>query len=234
MVDSKSFSRDLFCETKVDACHTCSRKFRSGDRHRYIEVNVTVTVCAACHQRHVRSLCANSDSKDNSVMDMDMVKDRVVFDVTTQTDFDFVGQEAIFPVTATPSSIMESGSVSTESGVDTIRLPFFRISKSSNRCPICSKYFIESNHSCRKICDSVRSSSLINHHIFIPENSRCCSTHLDVTDFKLSAFDLIKKNYDKTCLIKINELMQVLENLKAELNKHVSYWKSTICFFKEI
>jgi len=221
MADSTSFSRHLFWETNVDACHTCSKKFRSGDRHRHIELNVTV--CAACHQRHVRSMCANSDLKDNSIMDVDMVNDHEVLDVATQTDFDFVGQEATFPVTVARSSIMKSGSVSTELGVDTIRLPFFRISKSSNRCPVCSKYFIDSNHSCTKICDSIRATALINHHIFIPENSRCCSTHLDVTDFKLSAFDLIKKNYDKTCLIKINELMQVLENLKAELNKHVSY-----------
>ena len=151
--------------------------------------------------------------------------DHVVCDVATQTDFDLFDPETAAPATATPSSIIKKGLLVTNFETDSIRLPFFRISNSYNRCPICKKYFIDCHYSATNICDSIRATALINHHIFIPENSRCCSTHLDADNFKLSALDSIRKCYENTCSIKINELMQVLENMKTDLKTQVSYRK---------
>ena len=79
------------------------------------------------------------------------------------------------------------------------------------------KYFINSHYSATGICDSICATTLINHHIFISENSRCCSIQLDADNFKLSALDSIRKCCENTCLIKINELMQILETVKTEL-----------------
>ena len=123
-----------------------------------------------------------------------MTNDHLVLDVATQTDFDFVDGETIIPAMVTTSSNIKNGSVSTELDVRTVHLPFFRIPKSCNGCSICAKYFINSDYSSTKIRDSIRATTLINHHIFYPENSRCCSHHLDVTDFKSPAIDLIKKS----------------------------------------
>ena len=82
---------------------------------------------------------------------------------------------------------------------------------------------MDSSYTSKKICDFVRATAFINHHIFIPENSHCCSNHIGATDLKSSALDSIRKCYEKSCLIKINELMEMLEKLKAEFKKHVSY-----------
>ena len=85
------------------------------------------------------------------------------------------------------------------------------------------KYFVDSSYAFKKICDSIRVAAFINHHIFIPKNSHCCSNHIVDTDLKSSALDSIRKCYEKSCLIKINELMEMFEKLKMEFKKHVSY-----------
>ncbi|CAF4095453.1 unnamed protein product [Rotaria sordida] len=228
MATSASFSCRLFWETNShnsDACYTCSKKFRSGERKRHLELDVTV--CAACHRSHAHFLSSTSDLEDGSVMHVDIHNDHVVSDVATQTDFDFFGQGTSSLATTTPPSIIEQESVATAFDIDTIRLPFFRISKSSARCFVCPKYFVDSSYASTKICDSIRATAFINHHIFIPENSHCCSNHIDATDLKSSAYDSIRKCYDKTCLIKINDLMEMLEKLKVELKKHISIQEET-------
>ena len=230
MDENKFFCRRSFWENNGGECFTCSKKFRSGDRRRVLELNVIV--CAACHQSHIRFQSASADLSETSIMDIDMINDHLVLDVATQTDFDFVHGEAIIPAMVTTSSNIKNSSISTELDARTVHLPFFRIPKSCNRCSICGKYFINSDYSSTKIRDSIRATTLINHHVFVPENSRCCSRHLDVTDFRPPAIDSIKKKYDPTCLIKINELVQLLECLKAELKKYVSYRKSKIFSLK--
>ena len=224
MASDTSFSRRLFWEANPRhsvTCYTCSKKFRSGERSRHLEIDVSV--CAACHRSHAHFLSSRSDLEDDSVMDFDIYNNRVVTDVAVQTDFDFFDQETSILATTTPSHTINQESVATDFDSDTIRLPFLRVSKSSTRCFICPKYFVDSSFASKKICDSIRAIAFINHHIFIPENSHCCSNHISATDLKSSALDLIRKYYEKSCLIKINELMEMLEKLKVEFKKHVSY-----------
>ena len=226
MTASTSFSRLSLWETKSNYSnerYTCLKTFRSGDRRRHLKLDVTV--CAACHRSHVHFLSVTSGLEDGSIMDVDMHGDHVVCDVATQTEFDLFGPETAIPATAMPSSMIKKEPLATNFETDSIRLPFFRISNSHNRCPICKKYFIDCHYSATNICDSIRATSLINHRIFIPENSRCCSTHLDADGFNLSALHSIKKYYENTCSIKINELMQIFENVKTDLKTRVSYRK---------
>ena len=75
---------------------------------------------------------------------------------------------------------------------------------------------MDSSYASKKICDPIRAAAFINHHIFILENSHCCSSHIGATDLKSSALDSIRKCYEKSCLIKINKLMEMLEKLKVE------------------
>ena len=189
MASSTSFSHPSLGETKSNysnECYTRLKRFRSGDRHRHLKLDITV--CTACHRSHVHFLSVTAGLEDGSIMDMGIHGDHVVCSIATQMDFDLFGSETVAADTATPPSIIKKESLVTNFETDSIHLPFFRISNSHNRCPICKKYFIDCHYSATNtfICDSILATALINHHIFIPENSRCCSTHLDVDNFKLS------------------------------------------------
>ena len=224
MASDTSFSRRLFWEANSRhsaTCYTCSKKFRFGERRRHLEIDVST--CAACHRSHAHFLSSRSDLEDESVMNVDIYNNRVVSDVAVQTDFDFFDQETSILATTTPSHTIYQESVATDFDSDTIRLPFLRVLKSSTRCFIFPKYFVDSSYASKKTCYSIRATVFINHHIFIPENSHCCSNHIGATDLTSSALDSIRKCYEKACLIKINELMEMLEKLKVEFKKHVSY-----------
>lgn len=220
MSGSLSLSRRTIWENDGIECFTCSRKFRCGDRRR--NLNLKITVCAACHRSHAHFQSTTCNTDDESAMEVDISNDQTMSDAATQTDFDSLGQEAIVPSTTTSTTVSENVIVSTEVHSDTIYLPFFRTSKSHSQCSICKIYFTDCNSSAKIICDSIRARALVDHHIFIPEKSRCCSIHLNLIDLKESAYDLVKHSYDKNCMIKTHELIQSLEILKTELNKNVS------------
>ena len=73
MASDTSFSRRLFWEANSRhsaTCYTCSKKFRSDERHRHLEIDVSV--CAACHRSHAHFLSSRSYLEDDSVTDVDI------------------------------------------------------------------------------------------------------------------------------------------------------------------
>ena len=73
MASNTSFSRRLFWEANSrhsDTCYTCSKRFRSDERRRHLEIDVSV--CAACHRTHAHFLSSRFDLEDDSVMDIDI------------------------------------------------------------------------------------------------------------------------------------------------------------------
>ena len=204
MARRTSFSRLSLWEAKSsysNKCYTFLKKFRTGNQRRHLKLDVTVR--AAYHRSHAHFLPSTAGLKDGSIMDVDVHGDHAVCDVVTQTDFGLFGSETVAPNTATLSFIIQKGPLVTNFEMHSIRLPFFGYQH--NRCPMCKEYLIDCHYSAANICDSIRSTAIINHHISIPENSHCCSTHLDADNFKLSALDSIRKCYENTCLIKIND-----------------------------
>ena len=140
MSSNTSFSRRLFWEADSrhsTTCYKCSKKFRSGERRRHLEIDVSL--CIACHRSHAHFLSSRPDLEDDSVVDVNIYNNRIVSDVAVQTDFDFFDQETSILTTTTPSHTINQESVASDFDSDTIRLPFLRVSKSSTRCFICPK-----------------------------------------------------------------------------------------------
>ena len=117
------------------------KKFRSDNRRRR-HLKLDVIVCVACHRTHAHFLSATFGLEDGSIMDVDIHGDHVVCDAATQTDFDLFDSETTALATAMPSSIIKKGLLVTNFETDSIRLPFFRISNSHNRCPTCKKFLL--------------------------------------------------------------------------------------------
>ena len=118
----------------------------------------------------------------------------------------------------TTASNITTDSVSIEqSSYSTVKLPFYRLDRFMKKCCICNSDF----HSKRRhsiIPDtSIRIQCLIEHHIFIKNNSKCCTPHLSNGLMKIDSINKIKQDHSNQCLIYHDELINMFNELKQEL-----------------
>ncbi|CAF3854928.1 unnamed protein product [Rotaria sp. Silwood1] len=103
-----------------------------------------------------------------------------------------------------------------------IELPFFRLAKSNKNCAVCDAAFDVKRNRSIEIDSSVRSYALLEHHIYIQNQSRCCSKHISNGSFKMESIETIKKNKSNQCTIYRDELINLFNAMRDELRNNCS------------
>ena len=220
MAGNTSLITQILKETAARNCHSCGSQFR-GDRRRHVECHLSV--CNKCFCQYSAAVRKQSslhefEGFDNtSDMDIDVTisnKQETVcyYDAEIQTDFTFPPN--ILCSLCTPSDTNTRSSTIIDF-TDSVSLPFCRLPKSTRKCSLCKIYFSGSTVS---IPDCARIDSLLNDNIFIQSGSRTHENHLVENYLKQSVTTNIIKDYPDTCVLKIEELMEMLETIKNELN----------------
>ncbi|CAF4767491.1 unnamed protein product, partial [Rotaria sp. Silwood2] len=124
---------------------------------------------------------SSSQSENESMMDLDVQK----VDKAVQTDL--ITESSITGITTTETksvSTVTTSSTTTFATFESLSLPFFMLAKSHQKCSICKNYFAETKKPSCDINNELRVNSLLDHHVYIQEDSRCCTDHF--IDDKLS------------------------------------------------
>ena len=102
-----------------------------------------------------------------------------------------------------------------------IFLPFYRLTKSNNRCTVCGNYFANSEYPSLQIESYIRIRALIEHSIFIMTPTQCCRKHISTGYFTTAALQIIQKQ-EKICKANSEELIDIFNVMKSELLPKVS------------
>ena len=79
------------------------------------------------------------------------------------------------------------------STIPSIVLPFYRLTKSNNRCAVCGDYFSNSDSSVLQIENDIRVRAFIEHSILIIAPLRCCNKHVSNGYFTTTALQVIER-----------------------------------------
>ena len=107
------------------------------------------------------------------------------------------------------------------STIPSIVLPFYRLTKSNNRCAVCSDYFSNSNSSVLQIKNDLRVRAFVEHSILIMTPSRCCNKHVSNGYFTTAALRAIERK-EKACEASLEELMDMFSAIKSEYSPKIS------------
>jgi hypothetical protein len=103
------------------------------------------------------------------------------------------------------------------STTDTISLPIRVTTASHDYCVICLSRF--GPKSCTLISETVRLKLLTHHIIYLPPDVRCCDKHLNNSDIKLEALNMIRQNYPPITSIMVNAVPHLISQLTSHLQK---------------
>ncbi|CAF3031234.1 unnamed protein product [Rotaria sp. Silwood2] len=118
--------------------------------------------------------------------------------------------------TGTSDTTTDSASIEQLSD-STMKLPFYRLDKFTKKCCICNADFHPKRRRSIKIDTSIRIQCLIEHHIFIENESKCYSAHVSNGLLKIDAINKIKQNYSNHCTVYRDELINMFNEMKQEL-----------------
>ncbi|CAF1585446.1 unnamed protein product [Didymodactylos carnosus] len=121
------------------------------------------------------------------------------------------------PVTAAGPS----ASSTTSSVTSVITLPFHRLTKSHNRCPVCLYYYSDTGSSALQFESYTRVRAFLEHNIVIVSGARCCVRHVDSGYFTTQALQLILHG-EKRCDLSLEELLDIFTATKHEFLSKVS------------
>ena len=107
------------------------------------------------------------------------------------------------------------------STIPSIVLPFYRLTKSNNRCAVCGDYFLNSDSSVLQIENDIRVRAFIEHSILIMAPLRCCNKHVSNGYFTTTALQVIERK-EKTCEASLEELMDMFSAIKSEYSPKIS------------
>ena len=107
------------------------------------------------------------------------------------------------------------------STIPSIVLPFYRLTKSNNRCAVCGDYFSNSDSSVLQIEGDIRVRAFIEHSILIMASSRCCNKHVSNGYFTTTTLQVIERK-EKTCEASLEELMDMFSAIKSEYSPKIS------------
>ncbi|CAF2624748.1 unnamed protein product [Rotaria sp. Silwood2] len=227
-------------KSKTHSCCLCAKSFRKNERIRSLENYETLYdfVMAnklihlylhhTCYMQlyHIKRNVASEtthNQDDQVIMDIDLQK----IDVGTQTEFLADNTMDQFATTTSckaefntnpcqPFSTTTSNFAPSISD-NSIELPFYRLPNQHKTCSICGKNFSSKKISCQEINQSIRIQYLLDHNIYIPIGNRCCSSHNFDKAVDIQSVEQIKKNKLNYCMIKRDELITILNEMKEEL-----------------
>ncbi|CAF3322404.1 unnamed protein product [Rotaria sp. Silwood2] len=100
---------------------------------------------------------------------------------------------------------------------DSLALPFFSLAKSHRICSICEIYFSNKKTCFIEIDTELRVNCLLDHHIYIQENSRCCTSHLIDSRLSQKSIEIIKEKKLNESTITRDEMIKLFQDIKDEI-----------------
>ncbi|CAF3390049.1 unnamed protein product [Rotaria sp. Silwood2] len=224
----RSGERKLLLQNSTKLCRFV---FSSGaiDLTKLIDVTqVHIPLCNRCYQvfNHLYETSMNTNA--NLSMEITETGAEKFASSQTQTDDSYFTQLARSesfnmivdqPTTAMTIVTSSSNQLPTQflgSTTRSILLPFYRLTKSNNRCTICGDYFANSEYSSLQIESYIRIRALIEHSILVMTPARCCTKHISNGYFTAAALQIIQKQ-EKTCEASSEELIDIFNVMKSEL-----------------
>ena len=135
----------------------------------------------------------------------------------TQTDTILDLPTKIITIAETKSSSgFDTASTKSSITFDSSSLPFFRLPKSCQKCSICTIYFSNKTHFI-EVNNDLRVNCLLDHHIYIQENSRCCTGHFINGKLSQKIIETIKNQKKKKHPITRDEMIKLYQELKEEI-----------------
>ena len=228
------------------SCCLCEKSFREKERIRSLEnydalLNfvmanklVHLFLHNGCYMKlYNRKRNAENDTKNQESLTPD--SNGHTTDVGTRTDFALDNTTNQFRTTnsyaALPNEDIIAASTTTSSKLtmstphECMELPFYRLSKANKICSICGKNFSFENILSQEVDQSTRVEWLLGYRVYIPIGNRCCSTHHTEKRLNTQYIGKMQKNKQDHCIIKKDELITILDEVKKELrckNDHIN------------
>ena len=117
----------------------------------------------------------------------------------------------------TASNITTDSASIEQSSYSTVKLLFYRLDRFTKKCCICNSDFHSKRRHSVILDTSIRIQCLIEHYIFIENNSKCCTAHLSNGLMKIHSINKIKQGRSNQCSIYCDELINMFNELKQEL-----------------
>lgn len=189
----------------------CEFVFSSGliDVNKVIDVSqLDIPLCNTCYQYYSRQMGASSVNIREKFMGAELVgipktfvntsSQTEDFNVTFLTRSDSINMIVDSPTTATVTAFDTApATVSTSSSVAShISVPFYHLSASHSRCPICDVDF-SSDSTTLVFTNDVRARAFLEDDILISFGSRCCEKHISGGYLKAGALQRIRKKENK-------------------------------------
>ena len=130
--------------------------------------------------------------------------------------FNMIVDQPITAMTIVTSSSNQLPTHFLKSTTCSVLLPFYRLTKSNNRCTVCGDYFANSEYSSLQIESYIRIRALIEHGILAMTPARCCTKHISNGYFTPAALQIIPKQ-EKACEASSEELIDIFNVMKSEL-----------------
>ncbi|CAF4545799.1 unnamed protein product, partial [Rotaria sp. Silwood2] len=114
-------------------------------------------------------------------------------------------------------STVTTSSITTFATIESLSLPFFKLAKSHQKWSICKNYFAKTKKRSCDVDNELRVNSLLDHHVYIQEDSRCCTDHFIDDKLSQKSIEIIKKTELNISTITRDELIKLFEELKKEI-----------------
>ena len=228
------------------SCCLCEKSFRDKERIRSLEnydtllnfVMANKLVHLFLHNGCYIKLYNRKRNAENNTKNQESLtpdSNGHTIDVGTQTDFALDNTTNQFRTTNSyvtlPNQDTIAASTATSSKLtmstphECMELSFYRLSKSNKICLICGKKFSVENILSQEVDQSTRVEWLLGYRVHIPIGNRCCSTHHTEKTLSTQYIGKMQKNKQEHCMIKKDELITILDEVKKELrrkNDHIN------------
>ena len=224
----RSGERKLLLQNSTKLCRFV---FSSGaiDLTKLIDVTqLHIPLCNRCYQVFNHFYEISMDTNANLSMEIAETGAEKFASSQTQTDdsyfpqfarsesFNMIVDQPITAMTIVTSSSNQLPTHFLESTTRSVLLPFYRLTKSNNRCTVCGEYFANSDYSSLQIESYIRILALIEHGILAMTPARCYTKHISNGYFTPAALEIIQKQ-EKTCEASSEELIDIFNVMKSEL-----------------
>ena len=182
--------------------------------NKLIDVSqLNIRLCNTCYQYYNRQMKASYASTQKNSMEADFGDTPKSFvNTSSQTE----ASNITFLTRSDPSNMIVDfptaatliNSQTTHTTVSTLLwpvapyvcLPFYRLSTSYSRCPVCAADF-SSNSSPFAFSNNIRARAFLKHDVFIPFGSRCCDKHITAGYLKPGALQRIRNKGTSVILV---------------------------------
>ena len=195
--------------TTVLNCYLCDKLIRREEKCRHLQnseellnyaiknklLQLQLPLHNTCfmklyNKKNAATSNSSSQSENESMMDADIQK----VDKAVQTDSITESSPTDITRTETKSvSTVATSSTTAFATFELLSLPFFKLAKSHKTSSVCKNYFAKTKKRSCDVDNEMLVNSLLDHHVYIQENSRCCTDHFIDGKLNQKSIEIIKK-----------------------------------------